>query len=284
VADHLNFHRAAGTLNLTQPALSRQIKQLEEALGCVLFLRDTKRVTLTAAGNYFRRHAQTVLESMSRLMRETRDASAGQRGTLSLGYTEAVMASFLPGILRRFRAGHPDLGLSLQQGHSERLEREVALGRLDAALISLPSSTPGVRCTPVADEAIGAVLPDSHPLAHKKKRVSLADLAKETFILFPYRDNPRLYTDILAACNTSGFTPNKIEEADTRILAVNMVAAGLGVALLSEHLAHYCGQGTIFRRLQAPHPRIQFYLIEPDSSPAPAVQGLRRLLLQSQRQ
>lgn len=278
VADHLNFHRAAAALHLTQPALSRQIKQLEEAVGCPLFQRNTKQTSLTAAGHYFRRHAAGLLESTTRLVRETREASEGKRGSLGLGYTEAVMASFLPGLLRTLRSEHPALALQLEQGHSERLEREVALGQLDAAFVSLPSVTPGVRCTQVASEAIGMVLPDRHPLAAQKKPLSLSSLARETFILFPYRDNPRLYADILAACSQSGFTPRKVEEADTRILAVNMVASGLGIALLSEHLAHYCGKGTVFKPLKPPCPRIQFYLIEPESASAPAVQELKRLL------
>jgi DNA-binding transcriptional LysR family regulator len=278
VADHLNFHRAAAALHLTQPALSRQIKQLEEAVGCPLFLRDTKSVQLTAAGSYLQRHAAALLDSASRLLKETREAAEGKRGTLALGYTEAVMASFLPEVLRNLRTGQPGLALHLDQGHSERLEREVALGRLDAALVSLPPVAKGLHCTPIASEAIGAVLPDRHPHARSKRPLSLAALAEEPFILFPYRDNPRLYTDILAACSQSGFTPRNIVEADTRILAVNMVAAGLGIALLSEHLAHYCGKGTVFKSLKPPRPRIQFYLIEPESGSLPAVRELKRHL------
>lgn len=277
VADHLNFHRAAEALRMTQPALSRQIMQFEELLGRPLFLRDRKRVALSGAGKYLNGRAGELLEAFELLVRETREAADGKLGTLALGYTEAVMASFLPRILRELRGRQPGVAVSLRQGHSERLEREVALGRIDAALVSLPSESPGLACSLVEEELVGIVLPDNHPLAGKRT-VELKSLSRETFVMFPHRDNPRFYADILAACREAGFAPRRVEEADSRILAVSMVAAGLGVAPLSEHLAHYCGQGAVFRHLSGPRPKISFYLIEPEGGPNKSVAGLKALL------
>ncbi len=275
VADHLNFHQAAEELHISQPALSRQIALMEDALGRKLFSREKKRVQLTPAGRYLQKQSPGLLASMTALLKETGEAGEGRRGSLALGYTEAAMASFLPSLLRKIRNRMSGITLQLRQEHSEHLAREVARGRLDLAFISLPSELSGLKSTLVARERVGIVLPDNHPLA-KQKEIALKDLAKEKFILFAYVDNPKLYSDILGWCREAGFVPSLAEEASTRILAVNQVAAGLGITFLSEHLAHYCGEGTVFRLLKQPRAMIHFYLAEAQNSANPAVQELKK--------
>jgi len=277
VADHLNFHRAAAEVNVSQPALSRHIAQLEAELGRALFLRDRKKVELTAAGRHLYRRVGTVLDGVEELVRETREVGEGKRGALAVGYTEAAMSSFLPALLKSLRDALPEVSLQLRQEHSEQLVREVGMGRVDLAFTSLPTHDPGLRGTLVFKEEIGIVLPDNHRLA-KQKQLALKDLRQERFILFPYKANPSLYMELLGSCRTAGFAPREIEEADTRILAVNMVAAGLGVSFLGEHLAHYCGVGTVFRPLKQPRPMMRFYLVEPKDRTHPVLPEVRRLL------
>lgn len=277
VADHLNFRRAAEELHLTQPALSRQIQQLEKAIGKPLFLRDKRKVELTHAGRYLYNHAGKLLSDATVLISQTREAAEGERGVLSLGYTESAMASFLPSLLRDLREKLPHILLQLKQEHSEQLSREVALNWLDVAIISLLDDTQGLRRTPIAQEAMGIVLPDNHPLANKKE-IRLSTLSQENFILFPYQDNPSLYSDILSSCQKAGFAPQIMEEAQSRILAVNMVAAGLGVTFLSENLAYYCNNGAVFKPLRSPKPSMGYHLIEPDQSSNPCVKELKKIL------
>jgi DNA-binding transcriptional LysR family regulator len=279
VADHLNFHQAAEQLHITQPALSRQIALMEEALGNKLFSREKRRIQLTPAGRYLQKQAPEVMDSVLRLLKETQEAGEGRRGSLALGYTEAAMASFLPSLLRQIRNRMKGVSLHLRQEHSEYLAREVVRGRLDLAFISLPSALAGLKSTLVTQERVGIVLPDNHALVMRKE-IALKDLAAEKFILFAYEDNPRLYSDILAWCKEAGFVPHLVEEASTRILAVNQVAAGLGITFLSEHLAHYCAVGTVFRLLKQPRAVMRFYLIEPAHPVNPAVQNVKKLLKQ----
>jgi len=277
VADHLNFRRAAEELHLTQPALSRQIMQLEEAIGKTLFDRDKRRVQLTHAGRFLYNNVEKLLNDVDALIKETREAAEGERGTLSLGYTESAMASFLPSLLRDLREKMPHIHLQLKQEHSEQLSREVALQRLDAAIISLLDDTPGLRRTSIAQEDMGIVLPDNHVLAMRKE-IALSKLAREKFILFPYQDNPSLYSDIMSSCQKAGFAPQVIEEAQSRVLAVNMVAAGLGVTFLSENLSYYCNKGAIFKPLKNPRPSMQYHLIEPEKGNNPCVKELKKIL------
>lgn len=269
----MNLHRAAERLAISQPALTRQIQQLEESLNARLFTRYKKRVELTPSGVYLQRRGQELVDFADRLSGELRQAWRAGEATLSLGYTEAVMSSFLPELLGTFRRKFPSANLRLAAGHSDFLEREVAAGRLDAAFVSLPSTREGLECTEVSTEKMGVVLPQDHTLAGQKT-VSLKRLKNETFILFPYADNPQLHTDIMLACQQSGFTPRHIVESDSRIMAVNMVVSGMGIALLSEKLAHYCTEGAVFRPLQQPRPEIHFYLIQSEGKNLPLLKQL----------
>lgn len=278
VADQLNFRRAAVEVNLTQPALSRQIAKLEADLGRALFTRDRRRVALTAAGAHLYRRCGPLLEEWEAVTREVREAGEGARGVVALGYTEASMSSFLPTVLRRLRLAVPEVVLDLRQDHSEQLAREVARGRLDAAFTSLPAAGEGLRSTLVAEEEVGIVLPEGHRLVRGTGRVALAALKAEGFIFFPYAANPLLHAELVAACRAAGFAPRIVQEADTRILAVNLVASGMGVAFLGVHLAHVCGPGTVFRRLKGPAPRIRFHLVEPSPSAHPVVERLKGML------
>jgi len=277
VADHLNFHRAAGELHLSQPALSRQVAQLEEELGRELFSREKRRISLTQAGRYLYKHVGEGLEAVELLLRQTREAAEGSRGVFSMGYTEAAMASFLPVLLRRLRKKMPEVDLRLQQGHSDPLLREVLRGRLDAAFVSLPAREAGLKCLPVARERLGIVLPENHRLAARRE-IAFASLAWEKFILFPYGSNPKLYSDLLAHCRQAGFAPQIVEESASWILAVNLVAAGVGLCFLSEPLRHYCAEGTVFRLLKEPRSRIEFYLAEAEPGDNPCVGELKKLL------
>lgn len=270
LGEELNFHRTARRLHLSQPALSRQISQLEEAMGCRLLDRDRKRVELTAAGTYLLTRGQELVESADRLTRELRQGWEPQGQTLSFGYTEAAMAGFLPDLLRKCRKRFPRLNLRLRSGHSDFLEREVASGLLDVAVISLPSIQPELTCREVAAEKLGVVLPDDHSLS-KTKTIALAKLSEEPFILFPYKDNPQLFSDILRACREAGFTPREVEEVDSRMLAVNLVMAGQGITLLSEKLSPFCPDGVVFRPLKRPAPFIHYYMIRPKVNPHPLI-------------
>ncbi len=268
VAETLNVRRAAERLSLSQPALTRQIQILEQELGCDLLVREKKRIRLSSAGDYLVRRGGRLMLEVARLEREMRQAWKSGQGALMLGYTEAVMAAFLPSLLKTIRSTRPEWNIRLHHGHSEGLERELVAGTLDAALVSYPSDHAGLDCREVAVERLGVVLPDEHPLAIKQK-VPLRALRDEIFVLFPYRDNPRLFGDILHACRESGFAPRQIEETDSRMLAVNQVAAGVGVALLSEKLSHSCPSGTVFRKLAGQGIPIRHYLLTPCAASHP---------------
>ncbi|GAB4242689.1 MAG: LysR family transcriptional regulator [Candidatus Methylacidiphilales bacterium] len=277
VAARLNFRRAAEDLHVSQPALSRKIAQLEEGIGTRLLVRSGRRTELTVAGRFLEARAGALVRDLERLWRETREAGQGQRGSLALGCTETAMAGFLPPVLRRVRAGLPGVSLVLRLDHSDRLVRAVSDGGLDLAIVSLPATGEGLRSVRVAEEALGVVLPEEHPLAARAS-LGLQDLREESFILFPPQDNPQLHAEIVEKCRRAGFFPRRGEETASRTLAVSMVAAGFGVTLIGERSARLCGPGTCFRPLRGERPTMTFYLVEPDRGPDPFTNVVRSAL------
>ncbi|MFQ3671821.1 MAG: LysR family transcriptional regulator, partial [Verrucomicrobiia bacterium] len=261
VARRLNFRRAAEDLRISQPALSRQIAQLEEGIGTKLLLREGRRTALTEAGRFLERRAGGMVRDWERLWRETREAGLGKVGSVAVGSTEAAMAGFLPPLLRRVRGALSGVAVVLRVDHSDGLVRAVADGELDVAFVSLPAKGKGLRSVRVAEEPLGVVLPEDHPLAGQAS-VRLRQLREERFVLFPAEDNRHLHADIVESCRRSGFMPRLGEETGSRSLAVSLVAAGFGVTLIGERSARLCGPGTCFRPLLGERPVLTFYMVE----------------------
>lgn len=143
VAEELHMHRAAERLHIAQPALSQQIKQLEQRLGVVLFSRANRRLTLTAAGEAFLHKTRLALEMADQAVLDAQRTARGEQGRLHLGYVSSAMYdSKLPGLLRRLRADWPGIELSLVQGDVQMLYEALLDLRLDIAIIRAPLASP----------------------------------------------------------------------------------------------------------------------------------------------
>ena len=196
VARTLSFRRAAESLHLSQPPLSRAIRELEARLGVALFERDTRRVALTQAGRRLLPQAERILALIARA--EASLASAAQMpARLRLGLTTAVELSTFDALLRRLEASRPAMEVVASSDTSPRLVRAVRAGRLDAALVALPVDAAGLEITPVARQAMAVALPSGHRLA-RRRMLALADLDGEPVLRFERARQPA-YFDFLQA-------------------------------------------------------------------------------------
>lgn len=231
VAEQLHFGRAATQLKMSQPPLSQQIRHLEAELGVELFLRDRRRVQLTTAGQHFLEHAQSVLNGAERAAQAARSAAVGPHLHLAVGHSPAADFKVLPAVVRRFRAEHPNVTLDLRNLNSHQLLQAVADRLIEVAILRLPCEFRGIRVEAIHQEPMVAVLPEAHPLA-ARDRIPMRALAGERFILFPRMLAPRHYDRISAAClRGGGFTLGEVQEAETIMSALALVAAGIGVSL-----------------------------------------------------
>ncbi|MBN9391917.1 MAG: LysR family transcriptional regulator [Chloroflexi bacterium] len=254
VAEELNFSRAAYRLAMTQPSLSRQIHDLENELGTELFVRQPRRLVLTAAGEFFLEQARGLLAAADQAILQTRQLGRGESGQLAIGYnTDQVGCGLLPEILQTFRQQYPNVTLSLYSLEMSRQvealqNREIDLGfavRMGKAAFTL--TYPELCYANLSDVALVAVLPTGHTLAEKTE-VSLMELSGEPFIWSSTQLNPRTgdYTPTLF--EEAGFLPEKFVTGHSRKgHRLEPVAQGLGVSLA--HHADLPYEGTVIRPL-----------------------------------
>ncbi|WP_404422463.1 LysR family transcriptional regulator [Nibricoccus sp. IMCC34717] len=232
VARELHFRKAAENLSVAQPALSRQIAQLEKALGVPLFLRTRRRVELTAAGIAWRERIEPVLRSLSAAAREVDAVAHGQVGHIRIGFTGLAMATVLPGILREFSNRFPGIRLELTESPTASQLPALLNGELACGFFHPDAATPALTTRLLLRERNGVLLPPSHPLVSKKS-LRLRDLADTPFVLFPRSHNPGFYDRILAACAQAGMTPRIAEEIWPRANGIGLVRAGLGATFIT---------------------------------------------------
>jgi DNA-binding transcriptional LysR family regulator len=231
VAKRLNFSRAAEELHIAQPAISQQIRALEDELGVQLFDRMGRRVALTRAGEVLLPHANQVLAAVETAANEVRELGQQTRGSASLGAPPTVSTHRLPTQLSQLRRLFPGLDVTLREAGTESLLALVAEGQLDLAIVSDDHLPPVMEHLPYLEEAYVLAVSALHPLS-RKKEVRLAELASEPFILFP--EGYKLREVTLAACKRAGFEPKIALDGGAMQSALEFVAAGLGVALVPE--------------------------------------------------
>lgn len=226
-----SFTKAAEALHITQPTLSKMIKNLEEELGVELFSRIGKRVELTDAGKVIWNQGQDILQSFNNLTTELSDLTNLNKGTIRIGLPPMAGSSFFPGVMSRFRERYPGLTLHMVEDGSKKLEKEVAEGHLDMAVVLLPTNEAMFETYSIVQEEIRVIVQAEHPLAERTE-VALKELAEEPFILF--REDFALHDVITQECVRAGFQPEVLYRSSQWDFIREMAAAGLGLALLPE--------------------------------------------------
>lgn len=253
VAEFGNFSRAADSLNLAQPAVSQQIKRLERDLGAEVFLRSTRRVQLTSAGEALLPRARTILTEAQRAARDVRLRADGLAGRVVVGFVGTATYSLLPAVTRSVRSHLPDVELEV---YGEQLTPELVEGlvahRLDVAVLRDPSPGPEVTVLPLRKERLIAAVPSDHPAA-TRKRVRLAALRDDAFVTHPSGHRSVTYEAVMQACRQAGFVPRDVVEVRETATLVAFVAAGIGVALVPEPVRSLAVEGVAFRPLDVAH-------------------------------
>jgi len=231
VAEEESFTRAADSLHLAQPSLSRQIRLLEQELGVLLFNRGPGqgRVTLTADGAALLPFMQRVLADVEAAGAEAQALSGMVRGRVAIGATPSLITSVLAPSLVEFHASHPGIDLSVVEAGSHQLVPQVASGEVDLALIVLPVTDPLVVTTPLFDDPLVLATALDHPYAGRA-RVQVRDLDGLDLVMF--REGYDLRVVTLEACAEAGVSPHLVSEGGEMAGVLSFVAAGLGAAVV----------------------------------------------------
>ena len=249
LSEELNFGRAALRLNISQPPLSRQIRQLEESLGVELFRRGTSGVALSEAGLAFLPEVRKTLAQAEKAVAAAKGARMGAGGQFVVGYTTAFDRSAIPDVFDRLRQSFPDWRFVAKGKHSISLVRDLKNGAMDAAFIGLHTETQGLTQEIIHQEPLLVALPAQHPLA-RKRRLDFDDLRGEPMFWFERRLNPGFYDYCLAYFEQIDFKPLTVAEPPDHHILLGLIAEGQGFALISSSLRKVKRQGVVFRALK----------------------------------
>jgi DNA-binding transcriptional LysR family regulator len=247
VAEELHFGRAAARLHLAQSPLSQTIRKLERELGVTLFDRSTRSVALTPAGRALLPHAHRIFEELELARQGTRAVSGALYGTVAIGFSGALNLRTLPPLTRAVRRRYPQVAVNLVAGVLTRdAVVQIERGSLDLAFVALPlDPAPRVRSRLIAREPLGVALPIDHPRAGDAA-VDLTELADDGFITLPEASGSGLREAALGACISVGFRPRVVQEITDPFMILTLVAAGVGVALISDGVAPIMPSGSVF--------------------------------------
>lgn len=248
VAGTLNFSRAAELLHIAQPALSRQIRQLEEMLGVQLFDRESRPIALTMAGRFFHEQTLQVIARLREIEDGTRSIALAQRPWFGIGFVPSVMYGVLPDLIRQFRLDAPGVETSFTELMTMEQVGALKLGRIDIGFGRLAINDPAISCLTLWREPLLAALPAGHALI-QRQIISMAELATQPLIVYPARPRPSYADQVLLLFSERGLRPAQVREANEMQTALGLVAAGIGIALVPASVQGAPRNGVVFRPL-----------------------------------
>jgi len=253
VAAELNFTRAAQKLRVAQPALSRQIRQLEEEMGVQLLERDKRSVRLTEAGRAFQAEARALLRQSEQAVQTARRSAGAGEGALNVGYVWGLFHSLAPAVLHRFRQSSPGVAVHLFDLTALQQARALVDGELDAGFIGFAdeADSAGLHKRKVGSCSFVAALPKDHRAA-RKSRIPLSSLAEDFFLGISDQSYPGAWRHVLEACDLAGFRPRTLQMVERGYTILGLVGARCGVALVPESLRDLPHDGIVFRPLIDP--------------------------------
>lgn len=235
LAETLNFSQVAEKLNISQPALSKQILALENEMGVKLFDRSHTPMTLTPAGEHFIRQARELLYREDQLYRSMEQFSSGESGRLVIGISPFRTLYMIPDVVKKVREKFPGVQVFLHEAGSDTLRKEIAEGKYDFAIVNLPVEESVLNTTPLAQDTLALAVPDSMldllpPSVRDQDSVDLKDCTGLPFIVVGKNQEMRILFDRL--CAQADFIPNIAMEVVGLTTAWAMAHAGIGATIL----------------------------------------------------
>ncbi|GIN39190.1 cidABC operon transcriptional activator CidR [Heyndrickxia oleronia] len=255
VAKYNSFSLAAEHLYITQPTISKMIKNLEKELGVSLFDRSKKKLTLTDAGQIILEQAKLIDLAFHNLETELDNLLELKKGHIRIGIPPIFDAQFLLQLIGRFHEQYPGITFEFGEDGSKKIEEDIHNNHLDVGVIVLPTNNELFLHFPLMEEDLKLIIHPSHPLALKTE-VNLVELASEPFILF--NKDFALHDRIISSCNSVGFNPQVISKSSQWSFIEEMVSWNLGVSLLPESICRHLSKNV--KAISIKNPSIRWEL------------------------
>ena len=241
------YREASRRLHIAQPSISEAVSDLEDELGLKLFLRTHRNARLTPEGEIFYADAVRILQQAETAILTAKRAAQGKVGRLSIGFIGSATLSFLPDLIRRYKLEYPNVKLVLHDLYPVELHQAWERGEIDIAITRSLEHSKNLQSRVLLRDPLVAVLPRSRKL--KSKKIRLADLANERFILFHRKGAPAVFDTIVGACRSQGFSPRVENEPNSMQTILSLVEAEEGVAIVPASSSSLRSNGVQFIRL-----------------------------------
>jgi DNA-binding transcriptional LysR family regulator len=232
VARERNFTKAAQTLNMAQPPLSRQIQYLEQELGVQLLVRNSRPVKLTEAGRVFFEQSLQILGRVEQMRQATRRVGLNQNQVLSIGFVASTLYGELPSLVRKLRQHAPELDIQLLEMVSVQQIPALKQGRIDIGLGRVPHSDPNLVSIVLREERLAVAIPKGMPLADGTDPLSISSLNFQKLIVYPKEPRPGYADHVLSLLHSHGVTPESVQEVGDIQAALGLVASEAGVCVV----------------------------------------------------
>ncbi len=271
LADTLHFGRAAERLHISQPALSKRLRRMEERIGGPLLVRGYRDVRLTDAGRLLVSRGRHLIAEASAAVALTQRAAQGKAGLLRVGFGIASIFTLLPDVLLQFRRSHPEVQLHLRDMSTPDQIDALVSGKIDVGFIRRRGSDDRLQTRHALTEQLVAAL---GPNVRWNRHAGLRSVAAEPFIVIARSRSASFHDHVLSVCAAAGFAPRVVQEAFELFTVVSLVRAGLGVALVPRSAALMRLPGVRFQELGLPEAEWHIALAwHRDSDRVPLVQA-----------
>ncbi|HEU4850379.1 MAG TPA: LysR substrate-binding domain-containing protein [Terrimesophilobacter sp.] len=278
VSRHLHFTKAAAELNIAQPHLSREIQRLERELEVTLFRRSTREVQLTEAGHAFLDRVENVFHEMEQAAAVARSVHTGQEGRIVVAFAGSTTYSWLPYLIRAYRARYPRVEVEILSEVLTGTQIELLdSGRIDLGLNRPPIDNAGIDTMVLDNEPLMVAVPSAHDLAVSGAKVPIRSLRSERFITY-LNTVSTTQQAALKTCLDAGFVPNTVQAVGDTHSLISLVAAGMGIALVPRSAQYFSVAGVSFLPLTQESTRIQLLLTWRKSTVRPVVRNFVELV------
>ncbi len=251
VAEELNMRIASEKLHISQPPLSRQIRDLEYELGTKLFDRRKKRLWLTQSGEYFLKEAKDILLKSRNAVKLVKAVDRGEAGSLSIAYRVFTPGLMPTSVIRKCRGVFPSMKVVINQMTNQEQFISLLENRIDLGYVGYAHSELGsvLQFEAMKETELLVALPSEHRLA-KKRTLDFTELSDEPFIFLEKETSPLAYDWMFSFLKNYGLTPNIVQHVDNQQNLFILISAGFGVSLIPDIYKHFILPGVVFRPLK----------------------------------